>query len=68
VFLGFIVFVEFVALNPLEELSKLYELNKLNKHNKHLALSLFVSRIITDYSKHTFPFNYPALIASLLYG
>ncbi len=61
-FLGFIVFVEFVALNSLEELSK------LNKHNKHLALSLFVSRIITDYSKHTFPFNYPALIASLLYG
>jgi len=54
----------FVELNSLEELSKLYE---LNKHNKHLALSLFVSRIITDYSKHTFPFNYPALIAPLLY-
>jgi len=51
----------FVELNSLEELSKLYELNK------HLALSLFVSRIITDYSKHTFPFNYPALIAPLLY-
>jgi len=59
------VFLEFVALNPLEELSKLYE---LNKHNKHLALSLFMPRIITDYPKHTSPFNYLAILASLLYG